>query len=261
MPLDKSGSKASVGNNIRIERAAGKPQKQAVAIALDVARRAKRAGGGAANSIPWFERYAANRMVKGSAGMPSVKPPSPPAVNAGNLASSTPLGQALGKTSKVSAPKVNFPKLPTPPKAPKMSKGGEVEERSEPLAHGPVLGSTPGRADRIKTKVEDGSYIIPADIPSSSALGQGNSLAGFAKLQQLFPNSTQNSKPTPAKTGGTVDCALSDGEFRVSKQDCINIGHGDLTKGHRILDKLVLYIRHHNIESMKKLPVPAASDE
>ena len=40
MPLDKSGSKKSVGNNIRIEKAAGKPQKQAVAIALNVARKA-----------------------------------------------------------------------------------------------------------------------------------------------------------------------------------------------------------------------------
>jgi hypothetical protein len=42
MPLDKSGSKESVGTNIRTEMDAGKPQPQAVAIALDVARRAKR---------------------------------------------------------------------------------------------------------------------------------------------------------------------------------------------------------------------------
>ena len=41
MPLDKSGSKASVGKNIKREMAEGKPQKQAIAIALSVARRAK----------------------------------------------------------------------------------------------------------------------------------------------------------------------------------------------------------------------------
>lgn len=41
MPLDKSGSKQSVGTNIKTEMAAGKPQKQAVAIALSVQRRAK----------------------------------------------------------------------------------------------------------------------------------------------------------------------------------------------------------------------------
>ena len=46
MPLIKSGSRAAVSSNIRAEIGAGKPQKQAVAIALDVARRSKRAAGG-----------------------------------------------------------------------------------------------------------------------------------------------------------------------------------------------------------------------
>lgn len=41
MPLIKSKSKKAVGENIRREMEAGKPQKQAVAIALDVQRRAK----------------------------------------------------------------------------------------------------------------------------------------------------------------------------------------------------------------------------
>lgn len=40
MPLDKSGSKASVGKNIKAEEASGRPPKQAIAIALDVQRRA-----------------------------------------------------------------------------------------------------------------------------------------------------------------------------------------------------------------------------
>lgn len=41
MPLNKSGSKASVGQNIKTEMAAGRPQKQAVAIALSVQRKAQ----------------------------------------------------------------------------------------------------------------------------------------------------------------------------------------------------------------------------
>lgn len=41
MPLDKSGSRASVGANIKTEEAAGKPKRQALAIALSVQRRAK----------------------------------------------------------------------------------------------------------------------------------------------------------------------------------------------------------------------------
>jgi hypothetical protein len=39
MPLQKTGGKASIGPNIKTEMAAGKPKKQAIAIALDVARR------------------------------------------------------------------------------------------------------------------------------------------------------------------------------------------------------------------------------
>ena len=38
MPLDKSGSAKSVGKNIKAEIKAGKPKKQAVAIALSVER-------------------------------------------------------------------------------------------------------------------------------------------------------------------------------------------------------------------------------
>ena len=40
MPLIKGGSKKAIGKNIETEKAAGKPQKQAVAIALNVARKA-----------------------------------------------------------------------------------------------------------------------------------------------------------------------------------------------------------------------------
>jgi hypothetical protein len=40
MPLIKSASKKAVGTNIKREEAAGKPKKQAIAIALDVQRRA-----------------------------------------------------------------------------------------------------------------------------------------------------------------------------------------------------------------------------
>ena len=38
MPLDKSGTEESVGKNIKTEIKAGKPKKQAIAIALNVER-------------------------------------------------------------------------------------------------------------------------------------------------------------------------------------------------------------------------------
>ncbi len=44
MPLDKGKSKKAISKNIRTEMAAGKPQKQAVAIALNTARGGKKKG-------------------------------------------------------------------------------------------------------------------------------------------------------------------------------------------------------------------------
>ena len=212
MPLIKSSRKSAISQNIRTEMNVGKkPQKQAVAIALDVARRAKRDAGGAASSTPWYTRHESENMLRG-----------------------------------------------------------------------PVMGSSMGRADRVNSRVQNGAYVLPADIPS--ALGAGNSLAGHTILGKMLgsstnvkpvkptfpklPNAPKLPKITGAKKGGkvsddqdTLPVSLSDGEFVVSKEDCQKLGGGNLEKGHRILDHFVMHVRHKHIDTLKRLPGPAQGDE
>jgi hypothetical protein len=63
MPLIKSASKKVVGENIAREVAAGKPRRQAIAIALDVQRRAKKAAGGEVG-MPFAARSMARSMER-----------------------------------------------------------------------------------------------------------------------------------------------------------------------------------------------------
>lgn len=51
MPLIKSKSRKAMSQNIKTEMKAGKPQKQAVAIAYDVARKVAKASGKGIASI------------------------------------------------------------------------------------------------------------------------------------------------------------------------------------------------------------------
>lgn len=79
MPLVKSKSPKAFKANVKAEIAAGKPQKQAVAIAYDVQRRGKKADGGGlyANIHAKRQRIAegsGEKMRKpGSAGAPTAE--------------------------------------------------------------------------------------------------------------------------------------------------------------------------------------------
>ena len=78
MPLTKSKSQKAFQANIKAEMAAGKPQKQAVAIAYDVQRRAKKADGGGL----YANIHAKRERIKEGSGEKMRKPVAPGAPTA-----------------------------------------------------------------------------------------------------------------------------------------------------------------------------------
>lgn len=170
---------------------------------------------------------------------------------------------------------------------PSMAESNPWWERQEAYAAsrpatGFLSGATPGRADSIKTTALSGSYVWPADFVA--ALGEGNSLAGARVLQFMLssgpygtpmPRGGGRRGPPPApapyrepqakgggvKDGGdqTTPVALSHGEFVSTPEEMAAFGGGDVKRGHRIADELVLEVRRRELVKMKKRPPPVGA--
>lgn len=69
-------------------------------------------------------------------------------------------------------PKMHMPKMHI--KKPKMGK----------IHVGPIHSPVAGRTDHLNMHVKSGSYVIPADI--ISAMGEGNTMAGFRVAKNIF---------------------------------------------------------------------------
>jgi hypothetical protein len=133
----------------------------------------------------------------------------------------------------------------------KRAKGGKVHV-------GPILGDTDGRADEVPMEVPDGAYVLTAD--HCSAMGEGNTLSGFKKLNDMFPSSakarTAKREPIKRAAGGRVPIYAADGEYVICPEDIIN-RWGDLDEGHRILDAWQTSERKKHVETLKGLAPPA----
>ena len=202
MPLKKGSSQKVISGNIREMMHSGRPQKQAIAAALNMSRK------------------------------------------------------AMGGSLAPSAPRTEEAKLHT----------------------GPIHSSVAGRTDHLKMNVPSGSYVIPADIVS--AMGEGNTMAGFKLAEKVFssPASWMTEQPygegptpydepmTPyglempkkAVGGATegVPIVAAGGEYVVAPEHVQHIGGGDMDAGHRHLDEFVKKFRARTVATLKKLPGP-----
>jgi len=119
---------------------------------------------------------------------------------------------------------------------------------------GYIPGDTGGRTDNKPIEVEEGSYVIPSDI--ISALGEGNSHAGWAALQAQFGMDQPPTKAEGGAIGTPIPIIAAAGEGVIPASKVAEIGGGDVTRGHSILDALVSHVRRKTIKTLKKLPKP-----
>jgi len=165
MPLDKSGSKEAFSNNVSAEMHAGKPQKQALAIAYSVKRRGKADGGAEYPSRAIYTVHGA--LPKGN----RLDPPKRrsdyemPSETVNDAFASFPPKQGLA-----------FGGPPAP---------WQARQEAYHLMHtGPIMSGVAGRTDHHNMNVPGGSYVLPADHISS--LGQGNTLNGMKVVNNMF---------------------------------------------------------------------------
>lgn len=211
MPLKKGSSQKTVSANISELVHSGRPQKQAIAIALKTAREHKAAGG---------------------------------------TTTTTTFPAEMGSSATPSPTKSITPHV------------------------GPIQSHVAGRTDHLPMHVKSGSYVIPADI--ISAMGEGNTMAGFKAAQITFggtpysdksgvygqPSSPYGIELPKKAVGGSTDneplvaIIAAGGEYVISPEEVHQIGGGDLDHGHRVLDSFVKKMRNKTINTLKKLPGP-----
>ena len=140
---------------------------------------------------------------------------------------------------------------------------------------GPIHSKVSGRTDHLPVHVPSGAYVLPADIVS--AMGEGNTTAGFEHVKRMFgglPYKAKGSIPygggegpygaelpkadggSASSTGQPVGCVLAGGEFVLSPEQVHAAGDGDMDAGHRALDAFVKQYRAKTIKTLKGLPGP-----
>jgi len=125
------------------------------------------------------------------------------------------------------------------------AEGGEISEK---IHVGPIHSNVAGRTDHLPINVPSGAYVIPADI--ISAMGEGNTMAGFQIANKVFGMQEESPDHEP------VEIVAAGGEYVISPENVTRIGGGDIEVGHRNLDDFVKDYRAQTIKTLSRLPGP-----
>lgn len=125
------------------------------------------------------------------------------------------------------------------------AEGGEINEK---IHVGPIHSNVAGRTDHLPINVPSGAYVIPADI--ISALGEGNSMAGFQVANNIFGRQEKSPDDEP------VEIVAAGGEYVICPANVARIGGDDMERGHTVLDEFVKKYRAKTIQTLKELPGP-----
>jgi len=138
---------------------------------------------------------------------------------------------------------------------------------------GPIVSTVPGRTDHHPMDVPSGAYVLPAEFVSH--MGENNTLAGLEKIKKLGTDGLKRmchscggtvhgrggrNRASGGSSGGTgqpIPINAAGGEFVVPPDWVHHIGDSDMTKGHKMLDVLVMARRKSHVETLKKLRPPA----
>ena len=125
------------------------------------------------------------------------------------------------------------------------AEGGDASEK---IHVGPIHSNVAGRTDHLPINVPSGAYVIPADI--ISAMGEGNTMAGFAYANDVFGMQQRSPDDQP------VEIVAAGGEYVISPENVTRIGGGDIDQGHNVLDDFVKKYRARTIQVLSELPGP-----
>jgi hypothetical protein len=289
MPLAHGSSQQVISNNIAEMIRAGHPRAQAIAAALDTAR-----------------RYGLHRAAGGSTGAPSVPTyqgagqPGGAFLPTGLMAIPQTGGYGIDSTTGAMLPytqqllqnyaqrglKIGFASGGAPSgaeMAPWFTRS-EAHQMDHPV--GLVHTAGPGRTDNVPLSVAAGSHVIPADVVAG--LGHGNTLAGAHAMDtaigtgpggiKLPKGPAHSTIPKPpglpklaeggrleheghplrvAKGGAPngIRCVVAGGEYILSPDEVKRVEHNGKIS-HEAIDDWIIERRREDINKLRKLPGP-----